>query len=136
MKLFAMALLALSLATPSFAADEHHDVTGKDLSKVPPIGGVGGMQGGGAAPGRPLPKQPKRFEGDEGGGNLPMPKKVGDLKAGDPVKDDLGAELGKIFAFLARDFDAAGEIWVKIETPTGYKIEVRITAQAKVTGKR
>lgn len=66
-KFFAIVLLAFSFATASFAG-ETVTVTGKDLSGAPPIsGGIGGMQGGGVAPGRPAPQKP-RFEGNEGGG--------------------------------------------------------------------
>ncbi len=133
MKLLALALLTFSLASTSFAADEKTTVTGP---RIMPGSSPSAFPGGGHAPGRPQLERP-RFEGSEGGtGILPIPQKVGDLKKGDAVKNDLGEELGKILSFLAREFDAAGEIWVKVETPSGYKIEVKITAQAKITGKR
>ncbi|MDQ3230532.1 MAG: hypothetical protein M3Q07_01835 [Pseudobdellovibrionaceae bacterium] len=143
MKVLSRIFLAagLLIANCSFAADEDMVVTGSKDQPGPSPGFSGGGPGGGLGQalvqGKPCPPDGGvNCGGGSSGGKFQMPTKVGDVKQGDAVKDDLGTELGKIFAFLARDFDAAGEIWVKIETPSGYKIEVRITAQAKVTGKR
>jgi hypothetical protein len=122
MKLFAMALLALSLATPSFAADETVTVTGKDLSGVPPMGGVGGMQGGGVAPGRPTAQKPKRFgEGEEGGGTFRPKKEITSAEVLVMVME----QWGQMVDVVAQK-EMWGELDVIVTTKEGTKIEVHL----------
>jgi hypothetical protein len=65
-KFFVLVFLAFSFTTLSFAADETVTVEG---SRITPGPSPSAFPGGGIAPGRPAPKQPKRLgEGEEGGG--------------------------------------------------------------------
>jgi hypothetical protein len=116
MKLFAMALLALSLATPSFAADETMTVTGSRT----PEGSTPPAFGGGGAPGRPAAQKPQRFgEGEEGGS--------GGLGANAQLIAIVMQEYGAVIRDAVKK-DMWLELDVTVTTPSGVKVDVHIKA--------
>ncbi|HEY9656867.1 MAG TPA: hypothetical protein V6C65_00280 [Allocoleopsis sp.] len=120
MKLFAIALLAFSLATPSFAADETMTVTGSRT----PEGPTPPAFGGGGAPGRPAAQKPKRFgEGEEGGGSFTPKKKVEITNA--EILVMVMEQWGQMVD-LAASKEVWGELDIIVTTKEGTKVEVHL----------
>jgi hypothetical protein len=117
MKVLALALLAFSLATPSFAADEHHTTTGSRLSPESSGKLLGGVHGSGPRPcmvkncGKPDSSEP----------TFPKRTEITSAEVLVMVMEQWGQMVD-----LAASKEVWGELNVTVTTKEGTKVEVSL----------